>query len=57
MQTQTQAQNVRLGVAEAAHDYLLVCRVSKRAKTVERVDYCLRKLLDWCHARNLHTLL
>jgi len=56
MQTQTQTVSKHFGVAEVVRDYLLVCRVSKRAKTVERIDYCLRKLLDWCHARNLHTL-
>lgn len=57
MHTQTQTREDRLvSLIEAVEDYLLICRVSRAPKSVERAQYCLTKLLAWCNERGITTL-
>lgn len=57
MKTQAQAQTELLyPVNRAVADYLLILRVSRSPKSVERAEYSLRRLLQWCHERNITTL-
>ncbi len=54
MKTQAQTQSEPL--VQAIHDYLLVCRVSKSAKSVQRAEYALHTLMQWCHQRGITAL-
>ncbi len=57
MHKQTQPRQDRLvTLREAVDDYLLVTRVSKSAKTLQRASYCLSKLLAWCNAQGITNL-
>lgn len=54
MRTQAQAHTERLITLEqSAQDYLLILRVSRSPKSVERADYSLRRLLQWCNERGI----
>lgn len=49
-QTQTE---LLVSLNQAVEDYLLILRVSKNKKTVERAELSLRRLLVWCSERNI----
>lgn len=54
MHIKAQAQTELLvTIQQVVDDYLLVLRVSRSPKTVERAEYSLIKLLQWCNERNI----
>lgn len=57
MKTQAQTHSERLVTLEqAVQDYLLIQRVARSQKSVQRADYSLKKLLQWCSERNITCL-
>lgn len=46
----------RVTVRQAVEDYLLHLKARFKPKTVQRAEYCLRKLLSYCDISNIRTM-